>query len=163
MNATDCARATEPHSTTARHKARPKLTARRPTCGGCGTSANIARILARAYHPYRFRGRSAVRVVTCGAPATAGKLKSDVLPPTRPRIRQPRRHCFRIDIFEAAAWRGQAVQADFHRASFPDRESDEICGRRRDGLLSWPSLRSPRVASPARSAPTKEAARCAAA
>src|SRR5262249_34433494 len=84
MNATDCARATEPHSTTARHKARPKLTARRPTCAGCGTSANIATILFRAYHPYTFRGRGAVRVVTCGAPATARKLKSNGLPRPAP-------------------------------------------------------------------------------
>src|SRR6266436_3269984 len=84
MNATDRARATEPHSTTARHKARPRLTARRPTCGGCATSANIATILSRAYHPYRFRGRGAVRVFTCGSPAAARKLKSNVLPRPAP-------------------------------------------------------------------------------
>src|SRR4029077_19357169 len=125
MNATDCARATEPHSTTARHKARPKLTARRPTCGGCGTSANIATILSRAYHPYTLRGRGAVRVVTCGAPATARKLKSNVLPdpppdPAASATLFSDRHCRGGSVVVSSS------RADLNRASFPDR------GERRD-------------------------------
>src|SRR5262249_15078302 len=69
MNATDCARATEPHSRTARHKARLKLTARRPASCGCGTSANMATI-----SPVRIiRAGSAaavLRIVTRGSPST---------------------------------------------------------------------------------------------
>src|SRR5262245_48158544 len=118
MNATDCARAAEPHSRTARHKARLKLTARRLAC----TSANIATILSRAYHPYKFRGRGAVRIVTYGSCHRA-QLKSNALPPRpAPRSLKPRQNCFRLDIVKVATPGCQAVKADFSRATSPDRE-----------------------------------------
>src|SRR5215831_17829519 len=82
MNATDCARATEPYSTTARPKARLKLASRRRTCCGWAASANIGpsspvRIIRTSF-------AAAVRIVTCGAPATARKLKSNALPRPAP-------------------------------------------------------------------------------
>src|SRR5262249_14848932 len=158
MNATDCARATEPHSRTVRHKTRLKVTARRLTCRSCGTSANIATILSRAYHQYEFGGRGALRIVTCGSPATDRNSHRMLCPSTCPRIRQPRQHRFRTDIVKAAAWRCQAVTAD---SAGPARliASDEIRGRSTVDWLSGPSLPSLRVASPPPSAPAKESAR----
>ena len=148
MNATDCARATEPQSRTVRHKTRLKVTARRLTCRSCGTSANIATILSRAYHQYEFGGRGALRIVTCGSPATDRNSHRMLCPSTRPRIRQPRQHRFRTDIVKAAAWRCQAVTAD---SAGPARliASDEIRRRRRDGLAqrAFSSLASVRVAT----------------
>src|SRR5215510_8963093 len=81
MNATDCARATEPHSRTVRHTARLKLTARRPAC--CGTTGNIATI-----SPVRIIGTSFAAAVRCASLPAAFQLKSNVLardpPPDHP-------------------------------------------------------------------------------
>src|SRR5215813_5257391 len=82
MNATDCARATEPYSTTARPKARLKLASRRRTCCGWAASANIGR--SSPVRIIRTSSAAAVRIVTCGAPATARKLKSNGLPRPAP-------------------------------------------------------------------------------
>src|SRR5262245_66625396 len=116
MNATDCARATEPQSRAVRHKPTPKITAPRLGCRGCGTSANMATILSRACHQYELRGRGALRIVVCG-PATTDRNSIECLAPRpAPGSRKPRQHRFRIDTVEAAAARRQRAGAGLRRA-----------------------------------------------
>ena len=82
---------------------------------------SVADRLLAIISPVRIiRAGSAAAVRCASSPAAhRAQLKSNVWPSTRPRIRPPRRRCFRIDIVKVAAWRCQAVKADFSRANRP--------------------------------------------
>src|SRR5215471_5822473 len=114
MNATDCARATEPYSRTVRHKTRLKVTARRLTCRSCGTSANIATILSRAYHQYEFGGRGALR--------HRSQLTSNALPLDPPPDPAASATPFSDRYCQGGSVEVSSSHGRFSRAGPPDRE-----------------------------------------